>query len=113
VKEKSTKPHLVYITAASLEEAEQIARDLVARRLVACVNVIDRVQSFYWWQGEVKNNNETLVVAKTQAACVDAVIARVKELHSYDCPCIVAWPLGVGNPDFLDWIGQATKADEA
>ena len=111
--QKSAKPHLVYITASSLEEAEQIASDLVARRLVACANVIDPVRSFYWWQGEVKNSNEALVVAKTQAACVDAVIARVKEGHSYDCPCVVAWPLGAGNPDFLDWIGQETKADDA
>ncbi|PCJ59815.1 MAG: divalent-cation tolerance protein CutA [Rhodospirillaceae bacterium] len=110
--QQPTESHLVYITASSLKEAEQIARDLVTCRLVACANVIDRVRSFYWWQGEVKNDCEALVIAKTQAACVDAVIARVKERHSYDCPCVVTWPLGAGNPGFLDWIAQETKACE-
>lgn len=104
------KPHLIYITTASLEAAESLARDLVARRLVACANVIDPVRSFYWWEGEVKNSHEVLVLAKTQAACVEAAIDHVKKNHSYDCPCVVAWPLAAGNPDFFDWIAKETKA---
>lgn len=108
--EKSANPHVLYITAASMEEATRLARDLVARRLAACANVLGPAQSFYWWQGEVQNVQEAVVVAKTQAASVEAAVAFVKEAHSYDCPCVVAWPLEAGHPDFFDWIAKETKA---
>ncbi|MCE2509880.1 MAG: divalent-cation tolerance protein CutA [Alphaproteobacteria bacterium] len=102
------KPHFLYITAASTEEAAGLARTLVEERLVACANVIAPVRSFYRWEGEVKDEGEAVLIAKTQGSQVDAVIRRVKEMHSYTCPCVVAWPLTAGNPDFLDWIAKET-----
>ena len=99
----------LYMTAGSKAEAERLARDLVERRLVACANVLDPIQSFYWWEGKVADERESVVIAKTQKACVDAVIARVKEIHSYACPCVVAWPLSQGNPDFFAWIAHETS----
>jgi periplasmic divalent cation tolerance protein len=98
----------IYVTAGSEEEARTIARTLVEERLAACANVIDRVTSYYWWEGAVQSDPEAVLIAKTQADRVDAVVARVKALHSYDCPCVVALPLVGGNPAFLDWIAAET-----
>ncbi len=100
---------LVYITAGSAAEAKRLARTLVAERLVACANVIEGVTSVYWWEGEVQEGAEASLIAKTRSDRVDAVIARVKELHDYSCPCVVALPILAGNPDFLAWIATETE----
>ena len=101
-------PCMVYMTAADEDEAGRIGRALVEERLAACVNVIPGMRSFYRWQGEVHDDREVVMIAKTREALLDALTARVKELHSYDCPCVVALPIAGGNPDFLDWIEAET-----
>ena len=98
----------VYMTAGSMDEARAIAADLVDRRLAACVNLVPGVRSIYRWRGEVADDAEVAMFAKTRADLVDALVARVKALHSYDCPCIVALPIAAGNADFLDWIAAET-----
>jgi len=100
----------VYMTAGSVDEARAIAADLVERRLAACVNLVPGIRSIYRWQGEVADDAEVAMFAKTRADLVDDLIARVKTLHSYDCPCIVALPIAAGNADFLDWIAAETAA---
>lgn len=102
-------PHMVYITAANRDEALRIARALVEERLAACANVYEGVTSFYWWEGKVQQEGEASLVAKTRADLIDALTARVRELHSYTLPCVVAWPLAAGNPPFLDWIAEETR----
>jgi len=99
---------LVYMTASSKEEAARLAEALIADNLAACVNVIDGMTSWYRWEGKVENDRELVVIAKTRAALVDALTARVKELHSYTVPCVVAIPIAAGNPDFLRWIEDET-----
>jgi len=101
----------LYITASSDDEAALLARTLVAERLIACANLVPGVQSFYWWEGQVQDDTEVLVIGKTRAGLVDQVIARVKELHSYDCPCVVALPITAGNEDYISWI-EAETAQE-
>jgi len=98
----------VYMTAGTIDEARAIAADLVERRLAACVNLVPEIRSIYRWQGEIADDAEVAMFAKTRADLVDALIARVKVLHSYDCPCIVALPIAAGNTDFLDWIAAET-----
>ncbi len=100
---------LIYITAGSMEEARRIGKTLVEERLVACANVIDGVHSFYWWEGKVQEDNEVVLIAKTRADLVPDVVARVKAVHSYECPCVLALPVDDGNPQFLDWIAQETR----
>ena len=100
--------HIVYITASSREEAEKISRVLLEERLIACANIFDPVTSLYWWKGEIRKDAETLLIAKTKESLVDQLIERVKALHSYECPCIVSFPLAKGNPDFLKWISEET-----
>lgn len=101
---------MIYITAPSRDEAVGLARALVESRLVACANVFDGATSLYWWDGAVQEEREAILVAKTRSANVEAVIARVKELHSYSCPCVVALPILAGNPAYLAWIeAEATS----
>ncbi len=100
---------MVYMTAADEDEAARIGRALVEARLAACVNIIPGMRSFYRWQGEVRDDREVVMIAKSRRTLVDALVARVKELHGYECPCVVALPIEGGNRDFLDWIAAETE----
>ena len=100
---------LIYITTGSSEEAKSIGRALVEERLAACANVLGAVTSYYWWQGALQEDSEAVLVAKTRTDLVDGLVERVKTLHSYDCPCVVALPIEAGNPAFLDWIEAETR----
>ena len=103
-----TQYNIVYMTASSMEEARTIGRELVASRLAACVNILDNMKSFYWWENEIQEGKEAVLIAKTVNVKVPELIKKVKSLHSYDCPCITAMPIVSGNKDFLDWIGRET-----
>ena len=96
----------VYITVGSPEEAHRIGRTLVEERLAACANLIGGMTSIYRWQGVVEQAAETVVIAKTKSALFTRLAQRVRELHSYDCPCIVALPITAAHPPYLDWIGE-------
>ncbi len=100
----------VYITTANMEEARRIGRALVEARLAACVNILAGMTSIYWWEGEIQDGRETVLIAKTRAHLLDTLTDKVKELHGYDCPCIVALPIAGGNPEFLEWIAAETTA---
>jgi periplasmic divalent cation tolerance protein len=99
----------IYVTAANAEQARKIGEALVAERLVACVNILAPMASIYWWQGQIQRDSEAVLIAKTRAALVERVIARVKALHSYTVPCVVSLAIEQGNPDFLGWIEAETK----
>ena len=99
----------LYMTARDKTQAEDIGRRLVEERLAACVNILDGVRSLYWWDGAVRESSEAALIAKTVRGLAARVVARVRELHSYDVPCVVALPIEAGNPDFLDWIAAETK----
>jgi periplasmic divalent cation tolerance protein len=100
---------LLYITSAKVEEARRIGKVLVEGRLAACANIVPGLESIYRWQGAIVEDREILLILKTRAELVDAAIAKVKELHSYTCPCIVALPILAGNPAYLEWLGQETE----
>lgn len=99
----------VYLTFGSADEAERIARVLVQERLAACLNLIPNMRSVYRWQGSVETAEEIVGIAKTSAVKFDALRARVRELHSYDTPCIVGWKLDAGDGDYLAWIEDSVK----
>jgi periplasmic divalent cation tolerance protein len=97
-----------YITAGSREEALRIARALVEERLAACANLIEGVTSIYRWEGAIQQDAEVALLAKTRSDLVPRLTERVVEMHSYDCPCVVALPIEGGNQAFLDWIADET-----
>ena len=101
--------NLIYITAGSLDEARAIGKELVSHRLAACANIIDNINSIYWWDGEIQDAREVILLAKTKQSLVPELIERVKSLHSYECPCIVSLPILDGNKPFLDWVFDETK----
>jgi periplasmic divalent cation tolerance protein len=97
-----------YVTCASVEEALRIGREVVEARLAACANVLPGLTSIYHWQGRIECGSEAALVLKTRAELVEALIARVKSLHSYSVPCVVALPIASGNPDYLAWLAAET-----
>ena len=99
-----------YMTTGSREEARRIGRALVEERLAACVNILPGMNSMYWWQGAVQDEQETVLIAKTRAALVPRLTERVRALHSYSVPCVVALAIEGGNPAFLQWIEDETQA---
>ncbi len=99
---------VLYITASDMDEAKTVARSLVESRLAACANVIGAMESFYWWQGKLEEAREVVIIAKTRDDLVEAAVAKVREVHSYDLPCVVAVAITGGNPEFLDWITDET-----
>jgi periplasmic divalent cation tolerance protein len=86
------------------DQAEAVARALLEKRLAACVNIVANVRSLYWWQGKLEDDAESLLVIKTSADKVDALIAAVNEVHPYDTPELLALPVDEGNPAYLDWL---------
>jgi periplasmic divalent cation tolerance protein len=93
-----------YITAKNIAEAQSIGRKLVEERMAACVNIISPLLSIYRWEGKICEENEVALIVKTIKTSAGALIQRIKELHSYTCPCIVELPVLSGNPDYLQWI---------
>lgn len=103
----------VYMTAGSDEEAGSIAKALVESKLAACVNIVPGMRSVYVWEQKVQQERECVLIAKTTADRVPALVEKVKAVHSYDCPCIVSLPATGGNPAFLDWIADTvTQGNE-
>jgi len=94
----------VYVTAADAEEARAIGRVLVRENLAACVNLLPGHTAIYRREGTLHETEEASFVAKTTAACFEALRARIRSLHSYDLPAIMALPAAEGDAEFLDWV---------
>tara|TARA_B100001964_G_C14261666_1_gene615905 strand:+ start:11277 stop:11588 length:312 start_codon:yes stop_codon:yes gene_type:complete len=100
---------LVLVTTSNLKEARFITDDIITKRLAACVNVIDNVHSIYLWKGSKEKSNETLLLIKTKEDILKELINRIKKIHSYVNPEIIALPIIDGSEDYLNWIGEETK----
>ena len=98
------KINFIYMTAGNKEEARKIGKALVSDRLAACVNILDNMNSFYMWDGKIQDDTEVVMIAKTSENRVGDLIKKVESLHSYDCPCIVSFPITGGHQPFLEWI---------
>jgi len=99
---------VVLITASSEDEAAKIARELVGMRLAACVNIISNLRSIYRWQGKIEEGNEVLMLAKTRRGLFSELVEKVKELHSYSVPEVIALPIISGSEDYLQWLTRET-----
>ena len=95
---------VVYAIFADVDEAMRIGRTVVEERLAACINITAPCTSIYWWEGKVEQSDEAPAILKTTLDRVDALIARVAELHSYEVPAIVAWPAAHALPAFAEWV---------
>lgn len=105
----------VYMTTENKEEARKIGSKLVEDHLAACVNIVDGMESMFWWDGEVQSGQETVLIAKTTLRNIGDLTRRVKELHSYDCPCIITFSINEqeGNEEYLDWLEEEVSTDDS
>jgi periplasmic divalent cation tolerance protein len=99
---------VAFITASDEKEAAKIAKALVEAKLAGCVNIIKDIRSIYNWQGKIEDEKEVLMVVKTQKILFDSLVKKVKELHSYTVPEIIALPIIQGSEDYLKWLEEAT-----
>ena len=104
----STGATAVFVTAASEEQAGLIAHALVSERLAACVNIVSPIRSIYRWNDAVQSDTEHLMIIKTRANLVPEVEVRVRELHSYEVPEVIALPIIAGAKSYLEWVFAST-----
>ena len=100
---------VVFVTCGSEDEALKIARALVEEKLAACANMISPLRSIYRWEGKICDEKESLLVIKTRQSLFEDLAKRVKALHSYSVPEIIALPITEGSPAYLNWISENTK----
>jgi len=100
---------VLFITASNGEEAHKIAEVLLNQRKVACVNIVPRVSSLFWWQDKLDSAQESLLIIKTKASLLPEIINLVKGVHSYEVPEIIALPIVGGNQDYLEWLDKEMK----
>ncbi|WP_460823828.1 divalent-cation tolerance protein CutA [Lysobacter olei] len=103
---------LVYCACPDAATADRLARAVVEARLAACVNALPGVRSTYRWKEQVEQADEVLLLIKTTAARLDALTARLRELHSYELPEVLAVEASAGLPEYLDWVAQQTRDDD-
>lgn len=100
---------LIYITTSEPLESKKIAKTLLEEKLVACTNIIPQINSLYLWKGEIEENDESILIAKTKTDKVDQVIKRVEEIHSYETPCILQLEVKTGSECYLQWMEDELK----
>jgi periplasmic divalent cation tolerance protein len=101
---------IVTITVGTDEEALSIGRTLVEEKLAACVQIIPSIRSIYRWKGEICDEAEQLLIMKTRSCLVSALQTRIRQLHSYEVPEIVSFPIASGLPEYLSWVIDNTKS---
>jgi periplasmic divalent cation tolerance protein len=100
---------LVLVTAPNEDEARRIANALVEERLAACVNIVGAIESVYRWEGQVTTDRETLLIIKTTDEKYEELEQRVKELHSYSTPEVIAFKIERGSAEYLSWLQDSVS----
>jgi len=107
-------PYIIaLVTVPNREQAESIAEILVQERWAACVNILPSIHSIFHWQGDIAREEEVLLLAKSRRELFPALALRVKELHSYTLPEIIALPILEGSEDYLRWVKESTRNSES
>jgi periplasmic divalent cation tolerance protein len=105
----SSKEIVCFITAPNEDEAVNIARTLVEDRLAACANIVKNVRSIYSWQGAIEDDAEVLMIVKSRRSLFQKLSKKVKEIHSYDVPEVIALPIIDGSEEYLNWLRESTS----
>ncbi len=100
---------LIYVTFGDNDNARAVAKELVEARLVSCANIFPPVQSIYKWDGQMQEESEIVAIFKTRTELFEQVEERIKTMHSYDTPCIIALPIEKASQDFANWINSAVS----
>jgi len=100
---------VVLVTASDKQEAQMLGREVVKQRLAACANIVEGVQSLFWWQGAIADENEALMLLKSTRERFPRLVERLKTLHSYETPEIIAIPIMAGSEEYLAWLREETS----
>ena len=99
----------IYSTTSNVDNAKKIARALVEEKLVACVNIIPKIESIYRWQDKIEEDSECVIFAKTTDENVDESIEKIRQMHPYEVPDIVVLPIIKGLEKYLEYVKKETK----
>ena len=99
---------VIFITTQNKKEADSIAKVLLEERLCACVNIVEKVDSLFWWKGSIDKTKESLLIVKTKKSLISQLTKKVKSLHSYEVPEVICLPIIGGNKEYLDWLNGVT-----
>ena len=97
---------VIMVTCVSKEEARKISERLLTKRLIACANILPKIESRFWWKGKLDSAAELLVTMKTVRSNFKKIEAQIRRVHSYEVPEIIAVPIVAGSKDYLDWISR-------
>ena len=100
---------VVYVTTSTVKEARKISDTLVRERHAACVSIVPRVDSTFWWKNKIEHSEEALLIIKTRSKKFRTLVRRIQEMHSYSVPEILALPVLHGNPAYLEWLRDSVK----
>ncbi len=100
---------VIIVTCPSREEAENIAKELLNKKLAACINIVHPVKSMFWWKGKIDVCDETLLIIKSRIDLSRDIVEVVRKLHSYSVPEVIMLPIIGGNKDYLDWIDESVR----
>ena len=106
---KQTGKVVIFVTTSTEEEAHSIAELLLGHKKAACVNIVPKVDSSFWWQGKLDSAQESLLIIKTKVSLLPEIINLVKGIHSYEVPEIIALPIIGGSEDYLKWIDDEVR----
>ncbi len=101
---------IVFVTAANSSEAKSIAYELLNCKLAACVNIIPMVKSIYWWQSKIEESEESLLIIKSEDNLLEKIVNKIKSIHSYEVPEIIAIKVIGGSEDYLEWVKLTLSA---
>jgi periplasmic divalent cation tolerance protein len=99
----------VVLVSVPRDEAREMATAIVEERLAACINIVPRIDSVYWWDDKIETDSESLMIIKTTAGRIEELIEYIEENHPYDLPEVLALPLTEGLPDYIAWIKEETE----
>ena len=100
---------LVLVSTKDVAEAKKIARILLENKLIACANILPKIESLYFWDGKVAEETESFVLLKTSSDCFEDLERLIKEIHSYSLPEIISLEINEGNKDYLNWLEENIK----
>lgn len=100
--------YIVALVTCPKESVEKIAKELLSKKVAACVNIVQEVQSMYWWEDKIEGSTESLLLVKTKSSLFDSLEKIVKSIHPYDLPEIIAIPIVRGHNPYLQWIDRET-----
>jgi periplasmic divalent cation tolerance protein len=103
---------VVFVMVSDEKEATKIVRNLLKERLIACANIVGPVSSLFWWKGKIDKASEFLVIMKSRKNLFKKLSERVKELHSYEVPEVIALPITEGLPSYLNWLGASLYGED-